>query len=258
VYHGARAGKACVKMEVDSKNVADGEDVKPAPPPPPPPRRLVQLPVKSKRAQETERLNDLLESVVKLREEIKRGMEAVIWRERLLQLASERAELVGQCGWDQRLCLDDEEWADVGAGVLESYEDIKAESAKEDGADGEMELDGSEEQWWCPGQKVCDRHQGWQTVRYKDVSKEKEKKEEALVKLTTREREILKSIEDVVNPQELAPNTTATNPSVKETTAQAPLKTSNTKAVNGHPKAKGTASTGDKMKKGKKRKAPAS
>jgi COMPASS component SPP1 len=144
----------CAKMEVD------GEDVKPAPPPPPTPKRVVQPPVKSKRARETERLNDLLESVIKLREEIKRGMEAVIWRERLLQLASERAEIVGQCGWDQRLCLDDEEWADVGAGVLESYEDIKAESAKEDGAEGEMDLDGSEEQWWCPGQKVCDRHQG--------------------------------------------------------------------------------------------------
>lgn len=142
---------ACAKMEVD------GKDVKP----PPQPQRVVQPPLKSKLARETERLDGLLDSVIKLREEIKRGMEVVIWRERLLQLASERAELVGQCGWDQRLCLDDEEWADVGAGVLESYEHVKAESAKEEGGDGEMEVDGSEEQWWCPGQKVCDRHQGY-------------------------------------------------------------------------------------------------
>jgi len=252
---------AVVKMEVD------GKDVKP-----PPPKRVVQPPLKSKLARETERLDGLLDSVIKLREEIKRGMETVIWRERLLQLASERAELVGQCGWDQRLCLDDEEWADIGAGVLESYEHVKAESAKEDGGDGEMEVDGSEEQWWCPGQKVCDRHQGyvisiymyiqfltkqprWQNVRYKDVSKEKEKKEEALTKLTTREREIRKRIEDMLDPQDKKnSNTTSTNPTAKETTAHAPLKT---KAVNGHPKSKGATSTADNLKKGKKRKAPA-
>lgn len=41
----------------------------------------------------------------------------------------------------------------------------------------------------------------WQTVRYKDVCKEKEKKEEALAKLTTREREIRKRIEDMLDPQ---------------------------------------------------------
>lgn len=145
---------ACAKMEID-----DSKDVKPLPLPQP--KRVVQPPLKSKLARETERLDGLLDSVIKLREEIKKGMEGVIWRERLLQLASERAELVGQCGWDHRLCLDDEEWADVGAGVLESYEHVKVESAKEDGVDVEMEVDGSEEQWWCPGQKVCDRHQGY-------------------------------------------------------------------------------------------------
>ena len=41
----------------------------------------------------------------------------------------------------------------------------------------------------------------WQTVRYKDVCKEREKKEEALAKLTTREREIRKRIEDMLDPQ---------------------------------------------------------
>jgi COMPASS component SPP1 len=83
-----------------------------------------------------------------------------------------------------------------------------------------------------------------------------------LVKLTTREREIRKSIEDALDPQDvnndLAPNTTAGNPSAKEPTAHAPLKASNTKAVNGHPKTKGAVSTGENLKKGKKRKAPAS
>jgi len=131
-----------------------------------------------------------------LREEIKKGMEVVVWREQLLQLASERADNVGLCGWDQRLCFDDEEWAEIGAGVLESYEGLK-----EEGGDGEMDVDAGDEQWWCPGQKLCDRHAGWQTVRYKDVCKEREKKEEALAKLTTKEREIRKRIEDMLDPQ---------------------------------------------------------
>jgi COMPASS component SPP1 len=76
-----------------------------------------------------------------------------------------------------------------------------------------------------------------------------------LVKLTTREREIRKRIEDMLDPQEKNnPNTTSTNPTAKETTAHAPLKT---KAVNGHLKSKAATSTADNLKKGKKRKAPA-
>ncbi|KDR85033.1 hypothetical protein GALMADRAFT_107659, partial [Galerina marginata CBS 339.88] len=213
------------KMEVDMDTKPE-LDVKPELV-----KQRIVPPKKRKVAQETERLNALLDSVVMLREEIKRGMEVVVWRERLLQLASERAESVGQCGWDQRLCLDDEEWADSGAGVLESYEDAKPDGAKEN-TDGEMEVDGTEEQWWCPGKKVCGRHAGWQTVRYKDVCKEKEKKEEALAKLTTREREIRKRIEDMLEPQNgtnLTSSPTTKAVIVKETTSNAPLKASNAK-----------------------------
>ncbi|KAF8912703.1 hypothetical protein CPB84DRAFT_1841149 [Gymnopilus junonius] len=211
---------------------------------------------KTKIEQETERLDMLLDSVIKLREELKHGMEVVVWRERLLQLASQRAEAVGHCGWDQRLCLDDEEWEEMGDVVLESYENaIKPDGVlKEECAEGEMEVDGAEEHWWCPGDKVCDRHAGWQSVRLKDVAKEKEKKEEALAKLTTREREIRKRIEDMLDPQ----NTKSKTALVKDTNSNAPLKASNTKVVNGHPKSKGTAANGEALKKGKKRKAPAS
>lgn len=116
---------------------------------------------KGKAEREIERLSTLLDQVVKLREEIKRGMEVVVWRERLLELASERAENVGQCGWDQRLCFGDEEWADFGAGVLESYEEGKAsEEVGEEGDD--MQVDGGEGdgEWWCPGKKMCNRHAG--------------------------------------------------------------------------------------------------
>lgn len=84
----------------------------------------------------------------------------------------------------------------------------------------------------------------WQTVRYKDVCKEKEKKEEALLKLTTREREIRKRIEDISDPHGNRSN---------ENSTQSPLKATNAKVSNGHVK---TKSTGDTSKKGKKRKAP--
>ncbi|KAJ3511298.1 hypothetical protein NLJ89_g4178 [Agrocybe chaxingu] len=232
----------CTKMEVDVKQEAD---VKPA-------KHQIVPPSKSKAERERERLNGLLESVVRLREEVKRGMEVIVWRERLLQLATERAVHVGQCGWDQRLCFDDDEWADIGAAVFESYEETKNERAKEGNGDGDMEVDGTEEQWWCPGQKVCERHAGWQTVRHKDVCKEKEKKEEALAKLTTREREIRKRIEDMLDPQSKSTSTSTTT--TKEATSNAPLKSANTKVINGHTKSKSTTVAAEK--KGKKRKAP--
>ena len=232
---------------MDTKPDADG-----------PVKSKVVRPSKTKIERETEKLKDLLDSIVKIREDIRHGMEIIVCRERLLQLASERAEQVGQCGWDQRLCCDDEEMADIGAGMLESYEDAKAEGVKEESGDTDMEVDGHEEQWWCPGKKVCDRHAGfvifpfswrvdveainrWQTIRYKDVCKEKEMKEDALAKLNLRERDLRKRIEDTHDPQAMKTS--------KINNSNTPLKSSSTTFVNGHTKGKITT-------KGKKRKAP--
>lgn len=108
---------------------------------------------------ETERLQGLLNQVVKMREEIKNSMEVLVWREQLLQLASERAEHIDQCGWDQRLCFGDEEWQEFGAGVLESYDDDVKGVKDENG----MQVEDREEEgeWWCPGQKSCKRHNGY-------------------------------------------------------------------------------------------------
>jgi len=100
----------------------------------------------SKIDRETERLGALLDQVVKMRKQTRDSMEIIAWREQLLQLASERAEQIDQCGWDQRLCFGEKEWQAYGAGVLESY-DMK----DEDDEDGE---------WWCSGQKSCKRHNG--------------------------------------------------------------------------------------------------
>lgn len=87
----------------------------------------------------------------------------------------------------------------------------------------------------------------WQTLRYKDICKEREKKEELLAKVTTRERQLRKRIEDLTDPSGRKPN---------DTTSQIPVKSSNTKLFNGHTKSKGVVT--ETFKKGKKRKAPAS
>lgn len=90
-------------------------------------------------------------------------------------------------------------------------------------------------------------------------------KEEALAKLTTREREVRIRIEDILDPHGANAAAAATaNTNGKNGISNgakegggaggAPLKSSNAKLVNGHSKSK--AATGEK--KGKKRKAPTS
>lgn len=99
------------------------------------------------------RLGAQLDVVVREREKLKREMDVVVWRSRLVDLAVARAERVEECAWDQRLCFGDEEYAEYGADVLASY------GERED-ADG-MQVDEVEEgEWWCAGKKKCARHSG--------------------------------------------------------------------------------------------------
>lgn len=156
-----------------------------------------------------QKLNASLKKIVQLREEVKRSIDVVVWREKLLSLANERAERVTLCGWDQRLCLGDEEVepdSETGVGVLESYDvEVEREQA---GMDGDVAMDEYEDErfgeWWCPGLVKCHRHAGWQALRSKDLGLEKRSKEDALEKLTTRERDIRRRIEDteeVLDPE---------------------------------------------------------
>lgn len=78
----------------------------------------------------------------------------------------------------------------------------------------------------------------WQKLRAAEVEFEKEMKEAVLLKLTTKEREIRKRIEDILEPQGRTPP-----PST-------PLKAANGKqALNGHNKARPNG----EVKKGKKK-----
>ncbi|KAJ3875086.1 hypothetical protein F5051DRAFT_415031 [Lentinula edodes] len=188
-------------------------------------------PTKTKQEREIDRLNGLLTDIERIRDELHRDMDIILSREKLLQLATDRSENLGQCGWDQRLCFSDGDWADYGEGVLESY----------------TEQDGSAEaEWWCPGDQECERHAGWQNLRAKDLDKEKERKEEALFKLTSREREIRKRI-DRIEEQD-------TGPLLGSAPRRAGVPPKNNKLSNGHTIK--TKVNGDTSKKGKKRKAP--
>ncbi|KAH7883630.1 hypothetical protein F5I97DRAFT_1894403 [Phlebopus sp. FC_14] len=159
----------------------------------------VDAAAKRRAEREIARLNTRLVQVVKEREMTKREIDTVLWREKVVDLASKRAERVDECGWDQRLCFGEEEWVDFGAEVLESYEEEKGRAESGDEADTNMAV--SHGEWWCTGKKRCDRHAGWQKLRTAEVSFEKEMKEGLLLKLTTREREIRKAIEDMLYPQ---------------------------------------------------------
>ncbi|KAJ7875879.1 hypothetical protein B0H14DRAFT_3546142 [Mycena olivaceomarginata] len=148
-------------------------------------------------------LNAKLDQVLTLREDLQAGLKIVFWQARLLELARKH------------------EWAEFGAAVLDSY-----------GEEEDMQV--GAENWWCGESEQCERHAGWQTIRANDITKEKEKKEEALFRQTTRERQIRKRIEDIVEPF----NRSCVGPT------GAPLKASNANAMDGD------------RKKGKKRKNP--
>jgi COMPASS component SPP1 len=113
-------------------------------------------PKKAKAEREKERLTEALDQVVRTTNDLKKGMGILASREKLLEMATERAETVNQCGWDQRLCYGDEEWAEQGQSVFESYEDR---------GDGDMDVDGQsdngEGDWWCPEEAACSRHVGY-------------------------------------------------------------------------------------------------
>ncbi|VDB99630.1 unnamed protein product [Peniophora sp. CBMAI 1063] len=197
---------------------------------------IVVLPSKPRAERTLARLRAQLDVVVAQRENLTRALESASWRKSLLELATARAEADSStCGWDQRLCFGDAEIADFGADVFATYEKDaakRAERAASEATDGEregsdedesdakrekdaekMDVDGEEEEleapWWCYGRKKCDRHFGWQKLRQSDVEWDQETKMVALERLTTRERDIRRRVEDILDPHAAPPASAA-------------------------------------------------
>ena len=114
----------------------------------------------SKADRELARLRARLETLVQKREALKAEMDVIAWREKVTELAIQHADTIDQCGWDQRLCFGEEEVAEFGASVLESYEENHAQA----------DVDGMQEEaeWWCMGKKKCERHSGCAYQSYED------------------------------------------------------------------------------------------
>ena len=126
-----------------------------------------KAPISVSQDQLVRRLQKQLDQIAAERELRKKELEFIHKREQLLNLAIERAKAVEECGWDQRLCFGEDEWAEFGEDVLESYSDESKVQASHDHAasavDQEMQVDGplDESPWWCRGQQKCDRHAGY-------------------------------------------------------------------------------------------------
>lgn len=117
----------------------------------------VVKPSRPKVEREKERLNGLLDKISHRRDELKKELDVVLWREKLIDLAAVRAEQLDECGWDQRLCFGEEEYAEFGASVLESYEEAEQSTGDAMQVEGAQTEEG---EWWCRGQKKCARHAG--------------------------------------------------------------------------------------------------
>lgn len=115
------------------------------------PATAIKKGLSNQKERELVRLRKGLEKVVDLRNSMKQELEVIEWRDSLIKFATQRSEEVSECGWDQRLCMDDEEWIEAGPAILENY----------DGQDQQDDESESFGEWWCRGKKKCDRHAGY-------------------------------------------------------------------------------------------------
>ncbi|KAI0348003.1 hypothetical protein BDW22DRAFT_1321109 [Trametopsis cervina] len=214
-------------------------------------RTEVVKPSKSKTQREADRLDSLLSRLPVRRSALKKEEELLLWRESVVDLAIARAEAVGECGWDQRLCFGEDEIAEFGAEVLQSYDSFK------DGGDGDsMHVDGGDE-WWCRGKKKCDRHAGWQKLRQMEAEVDRELLNASLDKITTEERELRSRIEDILKDSDSKPP--SDHQSAQPGPGTTPLKPINgdgeVNGVNGVKTKTNGAGADSGAKKGKKKKA---
>jgi COMPASS component SPP1 len=114
--------------------------------------QAVVQPAQNRVEREVARLRAQLADWAARRRALEHALGTVDWRMRLLTRASARADALGGCGWDQRLCYGDEECEEFGAGVLESYD------VSEEGDEAQMEEFGA---WWCADSRKCARHSGY-------------------------------------------------------------------------------------------------
>ncbi|CAE6477318.1 unnamed protein product [Rhizoctonia solani] len=119
-------------------------------------------------------------------------------RLRLLNCAGQRNEKVGgeKCGFDARIVMDDEDWAAwldrVGKWALEEDESDEAMAKL-------LAMYEKMEGTFCTGKKRCDRHQGWQNLKFADFSAECDWKQLKLEEVTHKHQEVQRKVTELRN-----------------------------------------------------------
>ncbi|KAG8722155.1 hypothetical protein FRC09_006733 [Ceratobasidium sp. 395] len=140
-------------------------------------------------------MNEVLRQSAARRETLETEVKQLKARLRLLGCAMRRAEKAGgeRCGFDVRMVMNDEEWARWlgGDGKWTLEEQAEGEEQKDDDAYGKDE--GS----FCVGKKRCDRHYGWQNLKFADFSGECAAKESQLADVNTKSQETERKVAEL-------------------------------------------------------------
>ncbi|KAH7317976.1 hypothetical protein B0J17DRAFT_686462 [Rhizoctonia solani] len=148
-----------------------------------------------------ERLAGLVEQSRKLKSRkaaLEQGIQHLKARLRLLNCAGQRNEKTGgeKCGFDARIVMDDEDWAAWLEGVGKwALEEGEGDEAKAKLLATYEKIEGT----FCTGKKRCDRHQGWQNLKFADFSAECDSKQLKLEEVNHKHQELQPKITELRN-----------------------------------------------------------
>ncbi|CAE6429152.1 unnamed protein product [Rhizoctonia solani] len=146
-----------------------------------------------------ERLARLVEESGQLKSRkmaLEQGIQHLKARLRLLNCAGQRNEKAGgeKCGFDMRIVMDDEDWAAWLEGVGKwALEEGEGDEAKAKLLATYEKMEGT----FCTGKKRCDRHQGWQNLKFADFSAECDSKQLKLEEVTHKHQELQPKITEL-------------------------------------------------------------
>ncbi|KIO33663.1 hypothetical protein M407DRAFT_186837 [Tulasnella calospora MUT 4182] len=170
------------------------------------------LPASGRKLEEERMLSRYRESLADIKTEWAtkvRALAAAQARLVLLDVAMQRSEWLdfssedgGKCGFDARLVVDEEEWAEwvegeEGRRAFEGYgigEETEAMGVDPEDKAKELEI---VENVVCFGRKKCERHGGWQKLKRADFELEQRLLDESLQKLKAREQDLRSRIADI-------------------------------------------------------------
>lgn len=148
-----------------------------------------------------ERLERLMEESAQLKARcaaLEMGIGHLKARLRLLNCAMQRNERAGgeKCGFDARIVIDDEDWAVWVEGEGKwTMEEAEGDEGKAKLLEAYEKMEGAH----CTGKKRCDKHSGWQNLKFADFSAECDAKQLRLEDVTNKHQETRRKITELRN-----------------------------------------------------------